>query len=788
MWKYLVRIILRKQSYILVIFGIFTVFMIYESFKVKLSYEYASLLPKSSKEYKEYQQFKKTFGEEANVLVVGFKDPSFFQLEKFNRFREITRNIKSKKGITELISIADIYAIKKDNKKKKFVLVPLFPDTVKSQKELDSLKNIAFNLPFYKSFLYNDTAHVYTAAITFEKHLVNSKERIAVIDDIVKLFDDFGAKYNITFHYSGLPYIRTAISEKIKKEMKIFVLLALIVTLVILYLFFHSGRVIIFATIIVSVSVIWVLGFMGLLGYKVTMVTAMLPSLIIVISIPNIIYILNHYFIEYKEHNNKAKALQRTITKTGNAILLTNFTTAVGFGTFVITNSRILKEFGVVASLSIIGLFLLTIFLIPVFYSLSSPPSSRHFKHLESKFSNKLINFMGNVITKYRKLLYVLTLTIVILGVIGTAKIKILGYMVDDIPHHDKVYRDLKFFEKYFKGVLPIEVMIDTHKKKGLLRNSVIKKFDRIQKKFATYPELSRPLSYVELIKFTKQAYYNLNPHKYSLPRGMERSFILSYLKGVKNNKKLSKAFVDTAMQKARISIEVADIGTIKMRTLVKKMKTDIDSVFNPSKYSTIITGTSIIYMKGMEYLINNLIWSVILAIVLIAMLMALLFGSLRMVLISLIPNLIPLIVTAGIMGFAGIPLKPSTILVFSIAFGIAVDDTIHFLSQYRVELKYNDWEISKSVFVTIKHVGMSMFHTSVILFFGFFIFVFSNFGGTQALGLLVSITLIVAMVTNLFLLPSLLMSLERYITTQAFAEPLLRIFDEDEDIDLDEL
>lgn len=686
------------------------------------------------------------------------------------------------------MSIPDLYIIQKNNQEKRFVVKPLFPDTVQTQKELDSLKHLVFKLPFYKSFIYNDTAQVYLTAITFEKKLVDSKERIAVIDDIVSMFDAFGKKHGLTIHYSGLPYIRTAISEKIEKEMEIFVLLALLVTIVILYIFFRSLRVILFSIIVIGISISWTLGIMGLFGYKITMVTALLPPLIIVIGIPNSIYLLNHYFMEYMSHANKIKALQRTISKTGNAIFLTNLTTATGFGTFVITNSRVLREFGVVASLSVFSLFLLTLILIPTLYAMSSPPSSRHFRHLESTFSTKLINFIEQVINKRRKLLYGIIVFITVLAMVGMGKIKILGYMVDDIPHHDKVFVDLKFFEKYFKGVLPIEIMVDTEKKKGVLKPSVMKKIDRLQKRFAEYDELSRPLSYIELVKFSKQAYYNMNPAKYSLPKSMERNFILSYVKKAKDNKGIMKAFVDTTMQKARISVEVADIGTIKMKELVSKMKADIDSIFPQDRYKTMITGISIIYMKGMKYLINNLIWSVVLAIVLIAVFMALLFGSFRMVMISLIPNLLPLIITAGVMGFAGVPLKPSTILVFSIAFGIAVDDTIHFLSRYRLELKNLEWEIGKSVSEAIRHVGISMLHTSIVLFFGFFIFVFSDFGGTVALGLLVSLTLVVAMVTNLLLLPSLLMSLERYITTRAFAEPLLSIFDEEEDIDLDKL
>ncbi len=788
MWVKIARLILRNKAVILTILGLITVFMAYRGTNVKLSYEYASMLPKKNKAYKEYNYFKSLFGEEANVFVIGYRDTNFFDLKKFNDLRRLTDSIKSIDGITGLLDVPHLMTIKKDVQHKKFVIVPVFPDTISSQKTLDSLGQVIYTLPFYKNLLFNDTGKVFLTAITFEKKLIDSKERIGVVDHIKKRFDDFGHHYGLYIHYSGLPFIRTAISEKVQSEMRLFIILALLITILILFFFFRSFKVVIFALIVVSISIIWVLGTMDLFHYKITILTAMLPPLIIVIGIPNTIYLLNHYFLEYKNHKNKIKALQRTIHKTGNAIFLTNLTTAAGFGTFIITNSKILQEFGIIAFLNILGLFVLTLVIIPTFYSFTGPPKAKHIKHLNSKSSKWFLKLLSKAITKFRGWIYWITFAVVIIAMFGIYKIKILGYMVDDIPHHDEVYVDLKFFEKYFHGVLPIEIMIDTEKKKGVLNLKNIKKIDKLQKKLSTYNELSRPISYAEVIKFSTQAYYNGNPAFYKIPSNMEKNFILSYASKAKDDKNLVKSFIDSTQQRARISIQVADIGTQKMKLLVKNIQANIDSVFPPKKYKTIITGMSVIYMKGMHYLINNLFISVALAILLIAIFMSLLFGSFRMVMISLLPNLIPLLLTAGMMGFLGISLKPSTILVFSIAFGISVDDTIHFLTKYRLELRQSEWDISKSVSEALQDVGISMLHTSIVLFFGFAIFTLSDFGGTVALGLLVSFTLLVAMFTNLFLLPALLLSFERHLTTKAFAEPLLSIFNEEDDINLDEL
>jgi predicted RND superfamily exporter protein len=788
MWLLIARFILRNKAFILIFLGILTAFMGYESTKVQMSYEYANMLPKDDTVYLQYEQFKAKFGVEANVFLIAFQDSNFFEAQKINDFKAITQQIKGDSGIAGILSLPDLYYMAKDTTKKQFQLLSLFPDTIVSQEILDSLKTVALNQLFYKDILYNDTANVFAVAITFDKKVVDSKKRIDLVNQIKNDFDLFGKKYHITPHYSGLPYIRTAVSEKIKHDMQFFIILALLITLLILYLFFRSFRILFIAIIVVGISVIWVLGTMALFDYKITILTAMLPPLLIVIGIPNIIYLLNHYFDEIRHHGNKIKSLHRTIYKTGNAIFLTNLTTASGFGTFIITNSQVLQEFGLVALINIIGLFFLSISIIPIFYSFFALPKKKHIKHLESKSSSWFLAYLTYLITTKRTIIYITVGIIGLLAFWGISKIQVVGYMVDDIPHDDEIYVDLKFFEQYFKGALPLEIMVDTKKKKGLFRLKNIKRIDKLQTALEELPALSRPISYVELVKYAKQSYYNGNPRKYAIPSKMEKNFILSYASKAHDSGNRIKTFIDSNKQCARISIQMADIGTHKMGNLIGQVQSKLDTIFPPEKYTTMVTGMSVVFEKGMRYLIKNLTTSVLLAIAIIALFMSLLFGSFRMVVISLIPNMIPLLLTAGMMGFWGIPLKPSTILVFSIAFGIAVDDTIHFLSRYRLELKQSEWDIGVAVHNALDHVGISMLHTSIILFFGFIIFTLSGFDGIVYLGLLVSITLFIAMLANLIILPSLLLSFEHYITTKAFAEPMLSIFNEDEDVDFDDL
>jgi len=760
----------------------------FQASKIGLSYEYASLLPKKDSAYIEYMNFKAAFGEDATALVIGIEDSTFFQLDKFNDYLALNDSIHALDGITATASIAHSYYLHKDKKNKKFSMLRFFDSALQSQNELDNLIDTLKSFPFYKGIFFNDSSHVTLMIVTFDKYKLNSKAREGIIDNLTDLVDKYTDKYNLQAHYSGLPYIRTKTALKLKKELVMFIVLAAIITMIILYLFFRSVKVVAFCMLVVGVGVVWVIGWMGLFDYKVTILSGLIPPLIIVIGVPNCVFLLNKYHAEYVKHGNQTLALQRVIRKIGNATFLTNLTTASGFATFIITSSTILKEFGLIAFLGIMGVFVFSLLLIPSIFSLLNPPSDKQVDHLDNKLVNKLVDKFIYICEFKRVPLYIISIVIFILGVIGVNLMETTGYVVDDLPKHDPIFTDLKFFEKHFGGVLPMEIMIDTDKKRGVLKHSVLRKIDKLQKKIEEYPETSRPLSFIEFIKFARQSYYNGNKKYYSLPSSMERAELFRYFSNIGSNK-LKDAFIDSTMTKARISVNVADVGTVKMQELENSIRADVDSVFGKdAKENIIVTGSSVIFVKGTSYLLENLFISLCLAILLIVGFMAWMFHSWRMVLVSLVPNLFPLLLTAALMGYIGIPIKPSTILVFSIAFGISVDDTIHYLAKYRQELRLTNWNIKLSVIIALKETGMSMIYTSIVLFFGFGIFIASQFGGTIALGALVSTTLLIAMISNLVLLPSLLLTLEKSITNKSFKEPYLQIYNEEEDIELDEL
>ncbi|WOD42050.1 efflux RND transporter permease subunit [Hwangdonia lutea] len=784
-WDVTARLILRNKIAILVAIIGATIFFSFQWKNMRFTHTEANLLPDDHEVNVVYNDFLKIFGEEGNLIVLGVKDSSLFTVEKLNAWNKLSESFKQFDDVETVISIKDLQKLIKDNENEKFQLEPFIKDSVSSTKQIETLQEELFKkYPFYDNFLFNKETKTIRTAIYLKKDIVNTSARKDFVIDVLNpAIEAFEEANHLDVRVSGMPYIRTLNAQLIIDEIGKFIVAALLVTSLIFFFFFRSFRATFISLIVVCIGVMWTLGFLGILNYEITVLTALIPPLIIVIGIPNCIFLINKYQHEVKLHGNKVKSLQRVITKIGNATLMTNVTTASGFATFILTESKLLKEFGIVASLSILAIFILCLLIIPIIYTFLPYPKERHLEHLNKRWIGGFVNWMEHMVKQKRIAIYATSLVLLIASIIGIYQIKISGSLIDDMPQESEFVNDIRFFENEFSGIMPLEIMIDTKRKKGVMKLSTLKRMNELEDLIIETPELSKPISVVGLVKYSKQAYYNGNPKHYQLPTSQENSFILSYAKNSTSNVDLLKNFVDSTGQYARITTFMKDIGTDKMERIEENLQTEIDKVFPKERYNVSMTGKALVFQKGTKYLVKNLAISLSLAIFLISLFMAYMFRSFRMIIVSLIPNLLPLLVTAGLMGYLGVPIKPSTILVFSIAFGISVDDTIHFLAKYRQELQANHWKIKKSVYAALRETGVSMFYTSIVLFFGFSVFTISSFGGTVALGALVSATLLFAMLSNLLLLPSLLLSLERSIANkEVLKEPSINIIPEEDD------
>ena len=783
MWESIARLVLKYRLFWLIALLSVTGYMGWRASRVQLSYDFTKTIPTDNPKYRAYQEFRQRFGEDGNVLAIGVQTDKFFQLDVFNDYIALTDELRKVPGVDDVLGINSAINLVKDTVTQKPLVVQIFPAHPTTQAQIDSGKAVLLGLPFYRGLLYNAETGTWLTAVHVNKDVMNSKGRITTVNAISRAVDSYGLRHGFDMHTSGLPLIRTKMATKVSNETTWFLLGSVVILSIILFLFFRSLSTVLLSLAVVVVGVIFSLGTMDLFGYKITLLNALTPTLVVVIGIPNCIYFMNKYHTAFRDTGDKHEALVVMIGRMGVVTLFCNLTAAIGFGVFALTRSAILNEFGVVAGINIMLLFFISFILIPVVLSYLPAPKDKHMRYLENRWLAVILKRLEVWTLHHQRAIYAVTAVVVVVAVAGMFRLQSEGFILDDLPQKDPLFMDMKFFEKNFKGVMPLEIVIDTKRKKGLRANMLktLDSVDQLSKYITSRPEMARPLSLVEGLKFIRQSYYGGDTSNYDIPNSnTDLVFLSSYLNfggggdsakrsggdsakkaGTGNNSlaKLLHSFVDSNQQRLRVSINMKDIGSKQLPLVLDDLKKKTDELFDSSKYRVEFTGTSVTYLEGSAFVIRGLKDSIQWAFLLIAACMLFLFRSVRILVCSLVPNVIPLIVTAGIMGWAGVRLKPSTVIVFSIALGIAIDITIRFLVNYKQEKSGN---AEQSVIDTINKTGISILYTSLVLVAGFVIFCLSDFGGIFALGWLTSVTLVIATITNLVFLPALLVTMTK--------------------------
>ncbi len=764
MWYRLGKFVLQYRVVLLLVLFIATGIMGYFASKVQLSYEFTRAIPTDNQKYIDFQQFKQRFGDDGGTLVVGIQSNKFYSAKVFNAVGKLHQDLKTIVGVEDILSVPEAVMIVKDSAEK-FVPQKIFNYPYTDQVQLDSAKEQFENLPFYRSLLYNPISKAYLVGVRLNKDTINSKSRTRLVNDVMAKVQAFENETNIQTKVSGLPFIRTTVGNRIKDEMNWFLIGSLVLSAVTLLLFFRSFSAMMISLVVVGIGVVWSLGTIVLLGYKITLLIALIPPLIVVIGVPNCIYFLNKYHSSFRDTGNKQQALITMVGRMGVVTLFCNIAAAVGFAVFALTKSALLKEFGAVAGINIMALFFISLVFIPAILSYLPSPKPHHTKYLDSKFFEKILLRIERWTISHRKAVYIITTLVTVFAIAGIFRLKSEGFIVDDLPKNDKIYTDLKWFEQNFEGVMPLEIVVDTRKKNGVLASDmeVLLDIDEFSTVVNDMPETARPLSIVEGFKFFNQAFYDNDSASYALPIQIPAS-LRGILRGGDSSKqtglnKLMQSFINRdSLSVTRISVNMKDVGSEKLPVVLDSLKAKSDRIFGDN-YHVTFTGASVTFLEGVSFIINGLKESIFWAFLLIALSMLYLFRSLKMLLSSLIPNVIPLVITAGVMGWADIALKPSTVLVFSVALGIVIDVTIRFLVNYKQELPLHDKNVQYTLVQTIRHTGLSIIYTSLVLIAGFVIFCFSDFGGTKALGWLTSLTLVIGTLTNLVLLPVLILT-----------------------------
>lgn len=764
MWNKIADYIMNHRVLNLVIASVLLIFLGVKAFSIRMGHNLANTLPDTDSTMVVYHQFLDTYGEDGRAIFIGMVEDNLFDLPNFQDYYDLNENIRQINGVTECLSVTRVYNIVKNDSIKKFQLSQVVGRRPKSQKEVDSIKSVIESLAMYDGLLFNTETHSTMMLVTLDDEHANSNLRKETTDALSILLNDYSTRHGIEMHISGMPYIREVTTQKMVKEIVGFTFLSIVVAGLILYLFFRSWRPLVSVMTIVLLSVVYMFGIMALLDFEVTILTGVLPPLLIIIGVENSIFMLNKYHREFDACHDKIQALKNVIVRIGPANLLTNTTTAVSFASFIITRNALLVPFGILASICIMLTYVMTMVLLPTFFSYQKKPEGKMVNYMNNPRINYIMDKISVFVLGKKRVIFAVLALLMLVCVIGTTRITTSGRVVDDIAKSDKLYKDIMFFEKNVGGVMPFEISIDTRKPKGIMNAQFIRKVQQLEDTLALYPEFSEPLSIAEVVKFARQGFYNGKREQFKIPSNNEFGFIMKYMPETKGGEMpaIVTQYMDKEMQCTRVSVQMANVTTPEIDAISRSLQPQIDQIFPKEKYDVVMTGSAMVTLQGTNYLIVNLSHSLFLAFIVIALLMAVTFHKFKMVIISLIPNLIPLLFTAGVMGFCGIPLKMSTILVFSIALGISVDNTIHYLARYRLQMKMNDNDIKKSVMAAIQETGPSMIYSASILICGFLIFAFSSFGGTKIVGFLVPFTLLVALITNILVLPALVLTFYR--------------------------
>ena len=764
MWNKIADYIMNHRVLNLVIASVLLIFLGVKAFSIRMGHNLANTLPDTDSTMVVYRQFLDTYGEDGRAIFIGMVEDNLFDLPNFQDYYDLNENIRQINGVTECLSVTRVYNIVKNDSIKKFRLSQVVSRRPESQREVDSIKSVIESLAMYDGLLFNTETHSTMMLVTLDDEHANSNLRKETTDALSILLNDYSTRHGIEMHVSGMPYIREVTTQKMVKEIVGFTFLSIVVAGLILYLFFRSWRPLVSVMAIVLISVVYMFGIMALLDFDVTILTGVLPPLLIIIGVENSIFMLNKYHREFEVCHDKIQALKNVIVRIGPANLLTNTTTAVSFASFIITRNALLVPFGILASICIMLTYVMTMVLLPTFFSYQKKPEGKMVNYMNNPRINYIMDKISVFVLGKKRVIFAVLSVLMLACVIGATRITTSGRVVDDIAKSDKLYKDIMFFEENVGGVMPFEISIDTRKPKGIMNAQFIRKVQQLEDTLALYPEFSEPLNIAEVVKFARQGFYNGKREQFKIPSNNEFGFIMKYMPETKGGEMpaIVTQYMDKEMQCTRVSVQMSNVTTPEIDAISRSLKPQIDQIFPKEKYDVVMTGSAMVTLQGTNYLIVNLSHSLFLAFIVIALLMAVTFHKFKMVIISLIPNLIPLLFTAGVMGFCGIPLKMSTILVFSIALGISVDNTIHYLARYRLQMKMNDNDIKKSVMAAIQETGPSMIYSASILICGFLIFAFSSFGGTKIVGFLVPFTLLVALITNILVLPALVLTFYR--------------------------
>ncbi|NQU67527.1 MAG: MMPL family transporter [Candidatus Marinimicrobia bacterium] len=728
------HIVLKYPKLVLTGIGIVTAIFAYIAFlsptRLEVDFSLEQMFPENDPHKDEYLKFLDDFTREDDILFLTYSGIDPLNRDHVETITDITEELEFLGSVEGVLSLGNLEYGE-------------FFDPYLSDEEWQDKRDDVLNHPIYTNLVVSRDGHTGGLIINLQDDVVGQERREDALNEIHEVLKTVGWEW----HEAGVPIFRTRYIQFVISERKIFLPLAFLVTTLVLFFIFRQVKGVLLPFAAIGAALIWVAGLMALLGITVNVVSYLTFNLLMIIGVSDCIHILIKYHENLNRGFEKIKALDSVIKAIGSALFLTSFTTAVGFFSLTMTNITVTREFGLILGIGVILMFFLTIIILPILLNFIDVPDDVHIQRLIRGGRFQAAEQLTIFNERHPRIILGSTVIIFILAIYGLTQLSYNASIMDDLSPGNSLYDDIKFVETHMGGTFPVEIILDTHERGGILSPEFLTGLDQLREKVLSTPEIGYVVSIADHLQILNE---KIGDGVRAIPSDSDDA--LSYLVDYEPGKHLRTS----DYSKARMSARIINIPTDRAFEIRDTILRNAKEIF-PADVDCIITGSTILALYTNRHLVKNLTFSFMVAFVIIFISMVFLFKSFRLALMSVLPNIIPLMIAGGLMGYLHIKLRPSTAMTFSIALGIAVDDTIHFLSRFRQEYKHSG-NHREAINKTLLTTGKAIISTTIILSLGFMVLIFSRFVPNHEFGILATIILVVALAGSLILLPVMIL------------------------------
>lgn len=745
------RLIIRNPKTVITGFLLVLLASVFPALQLRTDFNLEGFYQDEDPVVMQYAQLEDEFGRDDNRIVIGYTREDLMSSEGMEQNRALHAELETLPFILDVQSLSK--AERMTNLEDQLVFTPYFDsETIYDEPLFTELKED----PFVTGFLINDalTSTAFYVEVDQEQNTYTNRNEL--ISRLTKIVRQFETNSDLQVHISGIPYFRNLYVNMLNSEIIFYISISSVLIIALLWYLYRSIWGVVLPMIIVWSTLLLTLALIHITGGYIEIMSSTIAPILLCVGIADSIHMISKYDDARDQGLSKQDSIVEMIRTLGSATFLTSLTTAIGFITLMSSTIMPMKRFGIYTASGVLIAYLVTIFFLPAALSLSK--RARIFSEQKSPFfrwSSRQLSSLSRINETYKISIILFSLLLLSVSAWQMTGLTVNGRVFDDVSEETQVMQDQAWFSEHLVPILPLEILIRTGTEEGTLSADLMQRIAETEKFLMQVPEIEKVTSGKTLLA---QVHHVLNPHQAFLSVAstplLAQYLLLLEISGTDVVEELFTFSYETI----RITAMIKDAGSERINEIRRELHLHLTEYYPGEEIS--VTGSTVLSADLVGKIVRSLMTSMGLAIGLISVLMALLFRNVRMMLIALVPNLLPLVVTGAVMAFFGVDIKPSTAVIFTIAFGIAVDDSIHFLARFRVEMSRGS-SLHEALSITLHKTGRAIIITSMILLAGFGSLISSDFVSTAMMGVMVSSTIFSALIADLLLLPALFHWLE---------------------------